>query len=43
MKKNNNCWLKHYYNFKSFIECSSIMDDIYENIKEHNLNKECKI
>ena len=43
MKQNNKCWLKHYYKFKYFIECSSIMDDIYKNIKEHSSKKEREI
>ena len=35
--------LKHYKNYKAFIECSNDMDDIYENIDKCNLNKEYKI
>ena len=35
--------LKHYKDYKAFIEYSNDMDDIYENIDKCNLNKEYKI
>ena len=35
--------LKHCCYFKPFIEYSNYMDNIYENIEEHNPNKECKV
>ena len=31
--------LKHYNNYKAFIEHPNGMDDIYENIEEYNLRK----
>ena len=31
--------LKHYNNYKAFIEHTNGMDDIYENIEEYNLRK----
>ena len=35
--------LKHFNDFKAFIEYSNDMDDIYKNIEEHNPNKNRKI
>ena len=35
--------LKHYNDFKMFIEYSNDMDDIYKNIGEDNPSEECKI
>ena len=35
--------LKHYNDYKAFIQYSNDMDDIYENIDKCNLNKEYKI
>ena len=35
--------LKHFKDSKAFIEYSHDMDDAYENIEEHNWNKNCKI
>ena len=40
-KRESTC-LKHFDYPKAFIECSNDMDDIYENIEEHNPNKKCK-
>ena len=34
--------LKHYEDSKAFIEYSNNMGDIYKNIEEFSLNKECK-
>ena len=35
--------LKHFNDFKAFVEHSNDMYDIYKNIEEHSPNKECKI
>ena len=43
MKKRKGVGLKHFEDYKAFIEYSNDMDNIYENIKEYNPNKERKI
>ena len=35
--------LKHFNDPKAFIEYSNDMQDVYKNIEEYNINKECKI
>ena len=35
--------LKHFNDPKAFIEYSNYMQDVYKNIDEYNLDKECKI
>ena len=35
--------LEHYVDLKAFIECSNDMQDIYKNIRKHNLRKKCKV
>ena len=41
-KRESRGW-KHFYDSKAYIECLNYMDDIYKNIEEYNLNKNCKI
>ena len=43
INKRERVGLKHYKDYKAFIEYSNDMDDIYENIDKCNLNKEYKI
>ena len=43
MNKRKGVGLKHFEDYKAFIEYSNDMDNIYENIKEYNPNKERKI
>ena len=43
MNKRDSAGLKHCNVSKAFIEYSNDMDDVYENIEEHNPNKELKI
>ena len=41
--KQENTGLKHFNDFKAFMENSNDMDNIYKNIKEYNPNKKRKI
>ena len=43
MNKRKGVGLKHFEDYKAFIEYSNDMDNIYGNIKEYNPNKERKI
>ena len=36
IKKREDTGIKHLNNPKTFIECSNTMDDVYENINDHN-------
>ena len=42
INKRKEVGLKHYNHSKAFIKYSNDIDDIFENIKENNLNKERK-
>ena len=41
--KRESTWLKHFNDPKAFIECSNDIQDVYKNINEYNVDKECKI
>ena len=41
-KRESTGW-KHFVDSKAYIECLNYMDDIYKNIEEYSLNKNCKI
>ena len=43
INKQESTWLKYLNDFKTFIEYSNDMDDIYKNIEECNPNKKRKI
>ena len=43
IKKRENAGIKYYNDPNVFIECSSTMDDIYENIDDYNSNRKRKI
>ena len=43
IKKRQDAGIKHLNNPNAFIECSSIMDDVYENIHDYDLNIKIKI
>ena len=43
IKKRENARIKHLNDSKAFIECSNTMDDVYENIDDHNQSKKRKI
>ena len=43
IKKRENTGIKYYNDPNVFIECSSTMDDIYENIDDYNSNRKRKI
>ena len=43
INKRENTGLKHFSDFKAFIEYSNNVDDIFKNIEEGNPNKKCKI
>ena len=43
IKKRKDVGIKHVNNPNAFIECSDIMDDIYENIRNYNPNRRTKI
>ena len=42
INKQENTGLKHFNDFKAFIEYSNDMDDISKNIEEYNTNKKHK-
>ena len=43
IKKREDVGLKHVNNSNAFIECSSTMDDVYENIHDYNPSRKTKI
>ena len=43
IKNRENAGIKHLNDSKAFIECSKIMNDIYENINNYNPNRRRKI
>ena len=43
INKRESTGLKHFSDFKAFIEYSNNVDDIFNNIEEGNPNKKCKI
>ena len=43
IKKREDAGIKHLNDSNAFIECSNIMDDIYENIDKYNPSKKIKI
>ena len=43
INKKESTGLKHFSDFKAFIEYSNNVDDIFKNIEEGNPNKKCKI
>ena len=43
IKKREDVGLKHVNNSNAFIECSSTMDDVYENIHDYNPSRRRKI
>ena len=43
INKRESIWLKHFNDPKAFIEYSNDMQDVYKNIDEYNVDKECKI
>ena len=43
INKTESTGLKHFNDPKAFIEYSNYMQDVYKNIDEYNLDKECKI
>ena len=43
IKKCNDAGIKHLNDLNAFIKFSNLMDDVYENIHDYNLNKKRKI
>ena len=43
IKKRENAGIKHLNDSKAFIECSNMMDDVYENINDYNQSRKIKI
>ena len=43
IKKREDVGIKHLNNSNAFIECSSTMDDVYENNDDHNSSRRRKI
>ena len=43
INKRENTGLKHFNGSKTFLEYSNDMQDVYKNIDEYNVDKECKI
>ena len=43
IKKSEDAGIKHLNDPNAFIECLNTMDDVYENIHDHNLNRKRKI
>ena len=43
INKRESTGLKHFNDPKAFIEYSNDMQDVYKNIDEYNVDKECKI
>ena len=42
-KKHEDVWIKHFNDPNAFIECSNIMDDVYENVDDYNPKRQRKI
>ena len=42
INKHEDAGIKHLHDSNAFIECSNIMDDVYENIDDYNLNRKRK-
>ena len=43
IKKHEDVWIKDFNDPNAFIECSNIMDDVYENVDDYNPNRQRKI
>ena len=43
IKKHEDAGTKHLNNSNAFIECSNIMDHVYENIDDYNPNRKRKV
>ena len=43
IKKREDAEIKHLNNPNAFIECSNMMDDVYENIHDYNSSRKRKI
>ena len=43
IKKRDDAGTKHFTDPNAFIYCSNTMDDVYENINDHNPNRQRKI
>ena len=43
IKKREDAGTKHFNNPNAFIECSSTMDDVYENIDDYNPSRKRKV
>ena len=43
IKNRENVGIKHFNDLNAFIECSNMMDDVYENINDYNLIRKRKI
>ena len=43
IKKREDAGIKHVNNSNAFIECSNMMDDVYENINDYNPSRKRKI
>ena len=43
IKKHEDAGIKHFNDLNAFTECSSTMDDVYENSDEYNPNRQRKI
>ena len=39
IKKHENVGIKHLNDSNAFIECSNIMDDVYQNIEDYNVSR----
>ena len=43
IEKSEDAGIKHLNDLNSFLECSSTMDDVHENINDYNPNRKRKI
>ena len=43
IKNRKNAGIKHVNHSKAFIECSNIVDDVYENIDDYNPSRKRKV
>ena len=43
IKNRQNAGIKHVNHSKAFIECSNIVDDVYENIDDYNPSRKRKV
>ena len=43
IKNRENAGIKHLTESKAFVDCSNTMDDVYENVDDHNLNRKRKV